>query len=106
MSNYLKILSPRAQLGLYISLLGMAWLLALLISSTILLAKGGFMTGSGHTVINFDDPALGGLFKFLQGLSTVIIFLVPALLYALFTFRTRNLYFLGFRKAEKNSFYI
>lgn len=64
------------------------------------------MTGSGHTAINFDDPALGGLFKFLQGLSTVIIFLVPALLYALFTFRTRNLYFLGFRKAEKNSFYI
>jgi membrane protease YdiL (CAAX protease family) len=41
----------------------------------------------------------------MQGLNTVIVFALPALLYARLTFREQPLYFLGFRGAGKNIFY-
>ena len=105
MNKYLKISSSRSQLALFLLLIGAAWIVAIILSSVILIAKLGVPV-SGHASMDLSDPRLNGILKPLQGLSTIIIFGVPALLFARFTYRSRNLYFLGFRKAEKNGFYI
>jgi uncharacterized protein len=105
MNKYLKISSSRSQLALFLVLIGAAWIVAIILSSIILIAKMGVPV-SGHPAMDLSDPRLDGILKPLQGLSTIIIFGVPAYLFARFTFRSRGLYFLGFREAEKNSFYL
>jgi CAAX protease family protein len=105
MNKYLKISSPRSQLALFLVLTGGAWILAIIVSSIVLIARQG-IPAAGHASDILSDPRYTGLLKFLQAISTVIIFGLPAYLFARFTYRSRNLYFLGFRKAEKNSFYL
>ena len=104
MSNNWKISSPRSQLGLFIFILGACFLAANLFGAAILQAKG--VVSTTHTSIDYGDPRLSGLLKFVQAASTVIIFGITPLLYSLFTFRSKNLYWLGFRKPEKNLFYV
>ena len=103
LKNYLKISSPWSQLGLFFGLLGGGLILASVLSVAILTAKG---VATGHGNPDLSDPGLTGALKLIQGLSTVIIFAIPALLYARLTFREDPDYFLGFRKAEKNIFYL
>jgi hypothetical protein len=102
MNDYLGISSPRRQLGLYIFLLVAGLVLAFGISLSILLAAGGFKgAGAG---IGLDHPGSIALLKFLQCVSTVAIFLVPAWLFSFYVFRDRPFYHLGFRKASGISF--
>jgi hypothetical protein len=103
LKNYLKISSPWSQLGLFFGLLGGGLVLASIISALILVTRGG-ITG-GH-IPDLSDPRLTGLLKLIQGFSTVLIFGVPALLYAQLTFREHPSSHLGFRKAEKSVFYL
>jgi uncharacterized protein len=104
MNDYLGISSPRRQLGLYIFLLVAGWVLAFVISVSILLAAGG-LKGAGAG-IGLDHPGSIALLKFLQCVSTVAIFLVPAWLFSLYVFRDRPFYHLGFRKESRISFYL
>ncbi len=46
------------------------------------------------------------MLKVLQGISTLITFLLPALLFAWFIYRRRPFYHLGFRGASKTGFYL
>jgi membrane protease YdiL (CAAX protease family) len=104
MNDNLKISSPRRQLGLYIFLLLAGWLLALAISLPVVIAAGGLKDGGAG--INFDHPGSIALLKFLQAISTVAIFLVPAWLFSFYVFRDRPFYHLGFRQPPGISFYI
>jgi membrane protease YdiL (CAAX protease family) len=104
MNDYLGISSPRRQLGLYIFLLVAGLVLAFVISVSILLAAGG-LKGAGAG-IGLDHPGSIALLKFLQCVSTVAIFLVPAWLFSFYVFRDRPFYHLGFRKASGISFYL
>jgi uncharacterized protein len=104
MNDYLRISSPRRQLGLYILLLLAGWLLAFVISVPILVAAGGFR-GAGAE-IGIDHPGSIALLKFLQAISTLAIFLVPAWLFSFYVFRDRPFYHLGFRKPSRISFYV
>jgi hypothetical protein len=84
-------------------LLGGALILASVVTRAVLSAKGVDLS---HGEPDLNDPRLTiGLLKFLQGLTTVIVFALPAVLYASLTFREQPLYFLGFRHAGKNIFY-
>ncbi|HMH22610.1 MAG TPA: CPBP family intramembrane glutamic endopeptidase [Puia sp.] len=104
MSYNRKISSPRAQMGLFLFLLGAAWLIANLFAGALLVAKG--LVSPGVHTLNFSDPQMAGTIKFMQAVSTLIMFGGPAWLYSRITFRTGSLHFLGFRRAERNSFYI
>jgi membrane protease YdiL (CAAX protease family) len=55
--------------------------------------------------LSIDNPRYIGVFKFSQIISSVTIFLVPALLYARLTSRDRPFEFLGFRPAQRPYFY-
>jgi membrane protease YdiL (CAAX protease family) len=105
MSHNLKIPSTGRQLGLFIFLLGACYLAAGLLGRSMLVARG--IISNQHPSIDFGDPRLSsGLFKFIQGASTVIIFGIPPLLFSLLTFRSKALYGLGFRMPEKSLFYL
>jgi membrane protease YdiL (CAAX protease family) len=106
MKTYLKITSPWSQLCILLLLLGTAILLTGEISSLILVSRGALISGQqGASRFDLDNPAVVSLMKWLQGFSSVSIFLLPAVLYAWFSFRYRPIWFLGFHKPDKTVFY-
>lgn len=103
LKNYMKIHSPWTQLAVFMLLLGGALILSGILGAAVLAANGVDMS---HGSPDLTDPRLTGIVKLIQGLNTVIIFGIPALVYARLTFWEQPVYFLGFRKAEKNNFYL
>ncbi|HVS97461.1 MAG TPA: CPBP family intramembrane glutamic endopeptidase [Puia sp.] len=93
MSNNLKIASPWSQLALFLGLLGGSLILA---GISIILIPG----------YHIDRPMTAGTLKFAQTISSIILFGIPAFLYARLTFRSHPLYELGFRKAPTGAFYL
>jgi len=102
MSNNLRIRSPWSQLALFMGLLGLSLILGVLGASAIVLAKTGIPTG-GH--IDMNDPGLLPARKLAQAFSTIVIFGIPAFIYARKTFHREPLRNLGFRPADKTVFY-
>ncbi len=83
-------------------LLGLSLILGVMGASAIVLAKTGIPAG-GH--IDMNDPGLLPAKKLAQAFSTVVIFGIPAFVYARKTFRVQPLQNLGFRSAGKSIFY-
>jgi len=81
-----------------------AFVVTALAGSVILISKGVIVTDLKN--INYSDPKIVSVLKLVQGISTITIFLLPAIAFSLMTFRFREFYFLGFRKQEKISFYL
>ena len=103
MKNYRKFDSPWSQLGLFLGLLGGAWILTILLAGIILVAKTGLGAARG---IDLSNPALTGILKVTQGVATVTTFALPAFLYAYLTFRQQPVQALGFRKPGKPLFFL
>src|SRR5579863_8567635 len=104
MRSYLRIHSPWSQFFIFILLLFGAFALTSIISIAVLLSNGISLS----EIRNFDynNPKVIGLLKLVQGISTITIFLLPAIAFSLVTFRFRQFYYLGFRKQDKTSFYL
>jgi membrane protease YdiL (CAAX protease family) len=64
------------------------------------------MAGLTHENIDWQNPKVISIFKWVQALSSVLLFMLPAFLYARFTFTGNYSYFLGFKKAENANMYI
>jgi len=101
MNSNWKISSPWSQLGLFLALLG-GGLICTAIVGTLILGMSGVKL---QEVLNATDPRVIGILKLNQSISSVFLFLLPAILYARFTFRTRQLPALGFKNADKTIFY-
>jgi hypothetical protein len=71
----------------------------------IILKINGMSLGDISTW-KLSDPRQLNILKFLQAISSVIIFMLTSLAFALFTFRFKHYHYLGFRKIEKASFLI
>jgi membrane protease YdiL (CAAX protease family) len=95
MNGHLRIKSPWSQLGVFL-LVFLPQLLLLLFSVF------------SDTPVNIDmtKPGVVGQMKWLQAVSSLTFFFLPAFLYAVFTFRGNYFYFLGFKKAEKENMYV
>lgn len=104
MPSSLKILSPWSQLALFMLTLGGALILYTVAGGIIMQSTG--ITGEVRTGVAWDDPRAIGILKWLQGLSSVIVFGIPAYCYARLTFRDRPLYRLGLRPAVPGNFYL
>jgi len=103
MRGHLRIRSPWTQLGIFLGLFGAGFLLSS-IMAVIVLMMNGFRFADIEK-LNWNQPEFLYVMKWLQGLSSLTMFLIPALVFALITFRRRPLYFLGIRKASKNFMY-
>jgi len=95
MTGHLRIKSPNTQLGV---LLLVYFIPQLLLASLSQIIFGG--------KIDLAAPENLATMKWVQAASSLIFFFLPALLYALFSFRGSYFYFLGFKPAEKVSMYI
>jgi membrane protease YdiL (CAAX protease family) len=102
MNNSWKVYSPWTQLGIFLGLLGGAWILTVMAGGAILFAKVG-LNDARH--IDVSDPRLTGTLKGIQAISTILLFGLPAYLYAVITSREKPLPFLGFRPARLPVFY-
>lgn len=96
MTGYLRIKSPWAQLGL---------VLLVFSPQFILLLVSLFITPTDLKP-NLTDPSVVAAMKWAQAFSTLAFFLLPAFLYAVFTFRGKYFYFLGFKKPQRTNMYL
>jgi uncharacterized protein len=101
MEEQLRIRSGWAQLGIFLGLMGGA----LIIMSFVAL---GMMTGAGVQPIDPDlsNPKVLTTMKWLQAVSSIVIFLVPALVFGAITFQKNLLYHLGLRPAYRPFFFL
>jgi membrane protease YdiL (CAAX protease family) len=100
MQGQLRVQSGWTQLGIFLGLLGGAFILASLLMAGVIMAQG-----ISPVNLDLNDPKVLSVMKWLQGISSILIFLLPALLYASICIQgspTRNL---GFRPAERISMY-
>lgn len=92
MIGHLKIKSPWKQLAV---------LLVVSLPLLVLISIDG-----GATQVDLSKPNIVQAMKWSQAVSSIAFFFIPAFLFAAFTFRSRQLYFLGLKKAEKPNMYV
>lgn len=93
MIGHLRIKSPWKQL-------------AVLMAFPVLLLLAGVLITTAPPKSNLADPQVINAMKWSQAFSSVILFLLPAFLFAVFTFTGKYTYFLGLKKAEKMNMYV
>src|SRR6218665_1145173 len=93
MIGHLRIKSPWKQL-------------AILMAFPLLLLLVGVLVPTPPVKMDLSDPQVVNNLKWGQATSSMILFLLPAFLFAVFSFTGRYTYFLGFKKAEKPNMYV
>jgi uncharacterized protein len=101
MIGHLRVQSPWSQLGIFLGLLGGAFIVTSVIMFVIL-----FSGGVEPDKLDLVNPDTLMTMKWLQAMSSVTIFLIPAWLYSVICFNGRPFYFLGLRPAEKQNMYV
>lgn len=102
MTGRLRVSSPWSQLGIFLGLFGGAFVVSSVLMALFILSKGLPINANG---IDWLKPQMVSAMKWIQGISSVLIFLLPAVLYARISFAGRPLEFLGLKKAEKPAMY-
>lgn len=103
MIGHLRVKSPWSQLGIFLGLFGAAFILASLVMAIVVMAMGLPITGM--TKPDLSDPAMLSTMKLIQAFSSIFIFLLPAIGFALITFNGRPFYFLGLKPVQKRRMY-
>ncbi|HTF27484.1 MAG TPA: CPBP family intramembrane glutamic endopeptidase [Flavitalea sp.] len=95
MTGHLRIKSPNTQLGVLLLVYFVPQLL-------IVAASQAFLAGK----LDFSNIENIATLKWIQAISSIVFFFLPAILYALFSFRGKYFYFLGFKNPERSSMYV
>ena len=103
MTGHLRVSSPWSQLGIFLGLFGGAFVISSILMGAFILAKGVPIQDADN--IDWTKPGMVSTMKWIQGVSSILIFLLPAVLYAKISFRSNSFYFLGLKKAEKSVMY-
>jgi membrane protease YdiL (CAAX protease family) len=103
MTGHLRVSSPWSQLAIFLGLFGGAFLLSSILMFVIFLGQGVAIKELEH--IDLSKPELVSTMKTLQGVSSIFLFLLPAILYAVISFTSKPFYFLGMKRAEKSGMY-
>lgn len=101
MQGQLRVQSAWSQLGIFLGLLGGAFILASLIMAAVILSQG-----ISPVKMDMSDPKVLSTMKWIQAISSIIIFLVPAVVYSVICIRGNAFKNLGFRPAQRVSMYL
>lgn len=104
MIGHLRVKSPLSQLGIFLGLLGASFMVASLVMAIIILSMG--LPVGELASLDWSKPGVLGTMKLVQAISSVLIFLLPAVAFALITFNGRPFYFLGLKPVEKKRMYL
>ncbi len=103
MTSHLRIKSPRAQLGLFLGLFGLCYLFTGILSVNVC---DHYHIPVVSSQIDWNDAKTLRVLKTIQAFSSLSMFLLPAVLFAVFTFYDHHSHYLGFKPAEKPQMYI
>jgi membrane protease YdiL (CAAX protease family) len=103
MTGHLRVSSPWSQLGIFLGLFGGAFLLSSVLVFIVFIGQGVSLKEMEN--IDLAKPEMVSTMKWLQGISSAFLFLLPAILYAVITFTAKPFYFLGLKRAEKSGMY-
>lgn len=104
MVDHLRVKSPWTQLGIFLGLFGAAFIVASVIMAVIILVMGIPVAEVGR--MDWSRPGLLTTMKLVQSISSILIFLVPAVVFALICFRGKPFYHLGLKKPDNRKAYI
>jgi membrane protease YdiL (CAAX protease family) len=104
MPGHLRVKSPWTQLGIFLGLFGAAFFLASIIMVAMFLSKGLPLSELNNA--DWSDPRVLSTMKLAQAVSSLVIFVLPAVAYALICFNGRPFYFLGLKKPVNNLSYL
>ena len=103
MADHLRVSSPWSQLGIFLGLFGGAFVLSSVLMAVFIFSSGIQLADVDN--IDWTNPKLIGTLKWIQGISSILIFFLPAWIYAKITFSGSAFSFLGIRKAERQAMY-
>lgn len=101
MSGQLRISSPLTQLATFLGLFGVAFVFTGIIMIVLSMSAGNMPTETDLT-----DPSQLSLMKFMQGLSSITIFLLPAIAFSLIAYSGNYWKALGIKKPVDNRMYL
>lgn len=104
MNRHLNVPSAWSQLAIFLGMFGAAFMVYGVVTA-IVLKVNGFSIMSAAS-LDWSNPHVVTTFKWLQAFSSILIFLVPAYIFARIVFKGRYGYFLGFKPADKMSMYL
>lgn len=104
MIGHLRIKSAWSQLGLALGLLGGGFILTSIVGASILLGRG--VPLADISALDWSQPHILSTMKLLQAVSSVTIFLVPAVVFALIVFTGKRSYFLGLKPPVRSQMFV
>jgi len=104
MIGHLRVKSPLSQLAIFLGLLGAAFIVASMVMAIVIVSMG--LPVSTLNKLDWSAPGTVSAMKLIQALSSILIFLIPAVGFALITFRGRPLYFLGLKPALRPQMFL
>lgn len=104
MNPSLKVPSAWSQLAIFLGMFGAAFMVYGVVTALVLKVNGFSIMSAAD--IDWSNAKTVQLFKWLQAISSVVIFLIPAWLFSRIVFNSNHFYFLGFRKAYRLSMYL
>ena len=104
MRGHLHLKSPLRQLGLFLGLFCLLYIFTGVFSLIVYKASGIDVTHIDK--VDWNNSHVIAITKIVQAFSSILLFILPVLLFARLTFTGNYLYFLGFRNAEKSNMYV
>jgi membrane protease YdiL (CAAX protease family) len=105
MAGHLRVKSPWSQLSIFLGLFGVAFILGYLIMGIIMLSMGIADVGSAGKLDLTNPKVLSGM-KLIQAISSILVFLLPAAIFARIVQPNRTFQFLGVKPAQVKSMYV
>jgi membrane protease YdiL (CAAX protease family) len=104
MRGHLHLKSPLRQLGLFLGLFCLLYIFTGVFSLIIYKANG--IDVAHMDKVDWNNSHVIAITKIVQAFSSVLLFILPVLLFARLTFTGNYWYFLGFKNAEKSNMYV
>lgn len=104
MIGHLRISSPWSQLAVFLGLFVLSYVVAVPVS--LLIYKSNGIPVMDLAKIDWNNPQTITVMKLVQALSSILLFILPAIAFALIVFTGRYAYFLGLKPAQKPNMYV
>ncbi len=105
MDGHLRVKSPWSQLGIFLGLLGGGFIIGYLIMGIVALSLG-LQDAASMGKLDWSRPEVISGMKVIQALSSVLIFFLPAFIFALIVYGGKATNFLGLKPAQLKPMYI
>jgi uncharacterized protein len=103
MVGHLRVKSPWSQLGIFMGLLGAAFVIASIVMAVIALSMELPVVGQK---LDWGQPGVLKVMKLIQAISSVLIFFLPAVIFGLIVYRGNTFNFLGMRPVPVKPMYV